>query len=90
MKDMSIEEILKRAEEIKAEAERQLEEAERNLNIKVSAPKEKVRVDDNAVKQSVSERIKEEEDVKEYVPKSSKNIIEKTQTVKLSFHKPKK
>lgn len=58
MKDMSIEEILKRAEEIKAEAERQLEEAERNLNIKVSAPKEKVRVDDNAVKQSVSERIK--------------------------------
>ena len=89
MKDMSIEEILKRAEEIKAEAERQLEEAERNLNIKVSAPKEKVRVDDNVVKQSVSERIKEEEDVKEYVPKSSKNIIEKTQTVKLSFHKPK-
>ena len=77
--NLSIEELLKRAEEIKAEAERQLAAAEHNLQEKANLAIDRVDVVSEDVRRSVEEKIKEEPDVKEYVPKSSqKSIKEKT------------
>ncbi len=89
--NLSIEELLKRAEEIKAEAERQLAAAEHNLQEKANLAIDRVDVVSEDVRRSVEEKIKEEPDVKEYVPKSSqKSIKEKTQTIRFpSVKKPK-
>ncbi|MFR5876215.1 MAG: hypothetical protein ACLUFN_06970 [Eubacterium sp.] len=70
--NLSIEEIIKRAEKIKAEAERHLQEAEKSLDEKAKTAVQEVVVDENAVVEKIAktyERIKhEDEDVKEYIP----------------------
>lgn len=70
--NLSIDEIIKRAEEIKAEAERHLREAEKSLDEKARAAVDEVVVDENAVVEKIArtyERIKnEEDDIKEYIP----------------------
>lgn len=70
--NLSIDEIIKRAEEIKAEAERHLQAAEKSLDEKAKAAVKEVVVDENAVVEKIArtyERIeKEDEDVKEYIP----------------------
>lgn len=70
--NLSIDEIIKRAEEIKAEAERQLQAAEKSLDEKAKAAVDEVVVDENAVVEKIAktyERIeKEDEDIKEYIP----------------------
>lgn len=73
-KNLSIDEIIKRAEQIKAEAERQLVSAEESLAEKAKAAKQEIVVDENEVAKRIAEAVKadepeeEEEDVKEYVP----------------------
>lgn len=85
--NLSIEEIIKRAEQIKAEAERQLKEAERALDEQAKAAIDKVNVDADKVLESVNEIIEPEEDIKEFNP--SAPATEKTQSVKLNSFKEK-
>ncbi len=80
--NLSIEELLKRAEAIKAEAERQLEAAEKNLEEKARLAIDEVNVVSDDVRKTVEEKIKEETDVKEYIPGSSKSAKSKTQTIR--------
>ncbi|MBQ9531564.1 MAG: hypothetical protein IJR70_05790 [Eubacterium sp.] len=69
--NLSIEEIIKKAEEIKAQAEMQLKSAEKKLDEQFKAAVDKVVVDEKAVADKVTrvfEKIEEEEeDVKEFV-----------------------
>lgn len=85
--NLSIEEIIKRAEQIKAEAERQLKDAERALDEQAKAAMEKVNVDAKKVRESVEEIVEKEDDIKEFT--SSSNSHDKTQNVKLGSFKNK-
>ena len=72
--NLSIDEIIKRAEEIKAEAEKQLEAAEKSLDEKAKIAKEPL-VDEKLAAEranKIFEEIAAEEEIKEYVPKKSK------------------
>lgn len=74
--NLSIDEIIKRAEKIKAEAEKQLQIAEKNLDEKAKTVIDDVVVDENEVVNRIAQRYesvsqKDDSDVKEYVPKKS-------------------
>ncbi len=76
-KGFSIEEIIKRAEQIKAEAERQLVSAEQSLSEKAKAAKEEIVVDEEEVARRIAEAVKPpepEEDVKEYIPPAKEEV----------------
>lgn len=76
-KGLSIEEIIKRAEHIKAEAERQLVSAEQSLNEKARTAQEKIVVDENEVARRIAEAVNPpgpEEDVKEYIPPEKEEV----------------
>lgn len=85
---LSIDEIIKRAEQIKAEAEKQLREAEKSLDEQSKIAINNVEVDSNKVLESVNEII-EQEDVKEFSPKKSPSA-EKTQMIHFGGFKEKK
>lgn len=81
-KDLSIDEIIKRAEEIKLQAEKQLEEAEKSLNQKAKVAIDKVTVDPKAVLEKIEALTEEEEDVKEFTPvKEKKDKTQRFQTI---------
>lgn len=86
---LSIDEIIERAERIKAEAEKQLEQAQKSLNEKTQSAIKEVVVDSKAVMKKVEQLSTEEEDIKSYEPqkKQSAESTEKTQAVRLSFAK---
>ncbi len=80
--NLSIEEIIAKAEEIKAQAEKQLKSAEQKLDEQAKAAIDEVVVDEKAVVDKITrafERIEEEETVKEFIPSKDK----KTKTVTL-------
>lgn len=85
--NLSIDEIIKRAEEIKKQAELQLEEAEKSLNQKAKVAIDEVTVDPQAVLEKIEKLTEEEEDIKEFVPVNEKK--DKTQTIRLNFPKKK-
>ena len=75
-KNLSIEEIIKRAEKIKAEAERQLVSAEQNLNEKAKAAQEEISLSETQAAKRIAETFapEEDEDVKEFVPSSEEEV----------------
>ncbi|MBR3148770.1 MAG: hypothetical protein IKF64_01245 [Eubacterium sp.] len=79
--NLSIDEIIKRAEEIKREAEKQLNAAEKNLDEKAKTAIDEVVVDESAVVERISRvyekienEIDEDEDIKEYTPPEKKRV----------------
>lgn len=92
---LSIDEIIKRAETIKAEAERQLANAQKSLDEKAQSAIKEVSVDSKAVMEKVEKLSSEEEEIKTFEPtkSSEKNNRkessdnEKTQAVRLNFQK---
>lgn len=84
-RDLSIDEIIKRAEQIKAQAEQHLAQAQKSLDEMAKTAIDEVTVDAEAVMQKVEQLSAQEEDVKTFTssPKSS----EKTQTVRLTLPK---
>ncbi len=85
-KGLSLEEIIQRAEQIKAQAEAELLAAEKSLDEKAKIAHNEVKVDTDAVMQKI-EDLTAEDDIKEYAP--SKKAKDKTQTIKLNFGKEK-
>ena len=85
--NLSIDEIIKRAEKIKAEADRQLEAASKTLDEKAKNAIDEVTVDEEEVARKIAEATAKptaDEDIKEYVPsKKQKPSVEKTQEVSL-------
>lgn len=87
--NLSIDEIIKKAEIIKAQAEQQLKDAQKNLDEMARSAIDEVTVDSKAVMKKVEELSDEEEDIKEFVPSKSKKTSEKTITFpKFSKKKP--
>lgn len=87
--NLSIDEIIKKAEIIKAQAEQQLKDAQKNLDEMARSAIDEVTVDSEAVMKKVEELSDEEEDIKEFVPSKSKKASEKTITFpKFSKKKP--
>ena len=84
-KDLSIDEIIKRAEEIKAQAEQHLAQAQKSLDEMAKTAIDEVTVDTEAVMQRVEQLSAHEEDIKTFT--SSQKSAEKTQTVRLSLPK---
>lgn len=76
--NLSIDEIIKKAEIIKAQAEQQLKDAQKNLDEMARSAIDEVTVDSEAVMKKVEELSDEEEDIKEFVPSKSKKTSEKT------------
>ena len=75
--NLSIEEIIRRAKEIKAEASKQLEIAEQNLNKRAEAAVEEVTVDETAVAARIAEATKTaapDEDIKVYKPENEEDV----------------
>ena len=70
--NLSIDEIIKKAEIIKAQAEQQLKDAQKNLDEMARSAIDEVTVDSEAVMKKVEELSDEEEDIKEFVPSKSK------------------
>ena len=69
--NLSIEEIIKRAEEIRSRAEEELASAEKKLDEQASAPIEEIVVDEESVAEKISkicDEIEEEEEIKEFIP----------------------
>lgn len=76
--NLSIDEIIKKAEIIKAQAEQQLKDAQKNLDEMARSAIDEVTVDSEAVMKRVEELSDEEDDIKEFVPSKSKKASEKT------------
>ena len=76
--NLSIDEIIKKAEIIKAQAEQQLKDAQKNLDEMARSAIDEVTIDSEAVMKKVEELSDEEEDIKEFVPSKSKKASEKT------------
>jgi hypothetical protein len=88
--NLSIDEIIARAEQIKAEAEKQLAAAEKSLEEKTKVVIDEVTVDANEVLKNVAS-ISEPEEIKAYTPAKDKyREKDKTQSVKLAFGKKEK
>ena len=76
--NLSIDEIIKKAEIIKAQAEQQLKDAQKNLDEMARSAIDEVTVDSEAVMKRVEELSDEEDDIKEFVPSKAKKAPEKT------------
>lgn len=76
--NLSIDEIIKKAEIIKAQAEQQLKDAQKNLDEMARSAIDEVTVDSEAVMKKVEELSDGEDDIKEFVPSKSKKASEKT------------
>ena len=82
--DLSIEEIIARAEEIRAEAEKQLKSAEKKRDEQAKAAEEEIVVDKEEVAKNatrVFESIVEEEEIKEYSPSKAQKPFSKTKKI---------
>lgn len=75
--NLSIDEIIKKAELIKAQAEQQLKDAQKNLDEMARSAIDEVTVDSEAVMKKVEELGDEEEDIKEFTPSKSKKTSDK-------------
>lgn len=84
--NLSIDEIIKRAEEIKAEAEKQLQQAEKSLDEKAKTAIDEVVVDENEVVERISQRYEatQDDDVKEYIPPKKNKSAFKTKIIELN------
>lgn len=80
--NLSIDEIIKRAEEIKAEAERQLKTAQKNLDKKAQDLIEDVVVDEKKIVDKIAKAVENagDEDVKEYIPQKKQTKVFKPKT----------
>ena len=85
--NLSIDEIIKKAEQIKAQAEKQLMDAQKNLDEMAKSAINEVTVDSDAVIKKVEELSNEEDDIKEYNPVKNTAGQDKTKTVRISFEK---
>ena len=85
--NLSIDEIIKKAEQIKAQAEKQLMDAQKNLNEMAKSAINEVTIDSDAVIKKVEELSNEEDDIKEYNPVKNTAGQDKTKTVRISFDK---
>lgn len=85
--NLSIDEIIKKAEQIKAQAEKQLMDAQKNLDEMAKSAINEVTVDSDAVIKKVEELSNEEDDIKEYNPVKNTAGQDKTKTVRISFDK---
>ena len=85
--NLSIDEIIKKAEQIKAQAEKQLIDAQKNLDEMAKSAINEVTVDSDAVIKKVEELSNEEDDIKEYNPVKNTAGQDKTKTVRISFDK---
>lgn len=85
--NLSIDEIIKRAELIKAQAEQQLLAAQKSLDEMAQNAMEKVEVDSEAVREKVEQLSAEEEDIKEFPIEKKDKEIDKTKTIRLAFDK---
>lgn len=85
--NLSIDEIIKKAEQIKAQAEKQLMDAQKNLDEMAKSAINEVTVDSDAVMKRVEELSNEEDDIKEFNPVKKTGIQDKTKTVRISFDK---
>lgn len=85
--NLSIDEIIKKAEQIKAQAEKQLMDAQKNLDEMAKSAINEVTVDSDAVIKKVEELSNEEDDIKEYNPVKNTAGHDKTKTVRISFDK---
>lgn len=85
--NLSIDEIIKKAEQIKAQAEKQLIDAQKNLDEMAKSAINEVTVDSDAVIKKVEELSNEEDDIKEYNPLKNTAGQDKTKTVRISFDK---
>ena len=84
MENLSIEEIIRRAEEIKAQAERQLQSAEKKLDEQAKAAIENVVVDEQAVVDKIArvyQSIEEEEEIKEFIPSKPRKKAPKPKNI---------
>ncbi|MBQ9228103.1 MAG: hypothetical protein IJ168_04645 [Eubacterium sp.] len=73
--NLSIDEIIRRAQQIREEAERQLQAAEKRVDDKAKAAQQEVYVDERAVAERVAKAVDDaaaDEDVKTFVPKKVK------------------
>lgn len=85
--NLSIDEIIKKAKQIKAQAEKQLMDAQKNLDEMAKSAINEVTVDSDAVIKKVEELSNEEDDIKEYNPVKNTAGQDKTKTVRISFDK---
>lgn len=85
MSDLSIDEIIKQAESIKAQAEMHLKEAERSLSEKAKNAIDDVVVDEEKVMQKIAKiasPIEEDEEIKEFIPrKKSGELFHKARRI---------
>ena len=77
--NLSIDEIIAKAEEIKARAEKQLESAEKKLDEQAKNAIDEVVVDEKSVVDKITKVLEEEEDIKEFVPSRPKKKSVKTE-----------
>lgn len=80
MSDLSIDEIIKQAEKIKAEADRQLKQAEKSLDEKTKNAIDEVVVDEARVVERIAQATRindedEDDDVKEYIPPKQRTSV---------------
>lgn len=71
--NLSIDEIIKKAEQIKAEAERQLKQAEQSLDKQAKTAIDEIAVDETKVIEKLAQIIEKDEDIKEYTPAKKSN-----------------
>lgn len=91
---LSLDEIIRQAEIIKAQAERQLADAQKSLDEKAKSAMKEVVVDSKSVMEKVEKLSSEDDEIKTFEPKK-KSIInttgqEKTQPIRLNFQKREK
>ena len=90
--NLSIDEIIKKAEEIKREAEKQLQAAEKSLDEKAKTAMDEVVVDEKQVVDRIArvyEKIEEEdEDIKEYVPPTKREKRSLAKGIKVDVMSP--
>ena len=72
--NLSIEEIIKRAEEIRSRAEEQLASAEKKLDEQAKSAIDEIVVDEKSVVEKITTLLEEEEDIKEFVPSKSQKV----------------
>ncbi len=72
--NLSIEEIIKRAEEIRSRAEEQLASAEKKLDEQAKSAINEIVVDEKSVVEKITTLLEEEEDIKEFVPSKSQKV----------------
>jgi hypothetical protein len=66
--NLSIDEIIKKAQEIKSQAEQQMNEAKQSLDKQAKSAMNDISVDESKVIEKINNIVKEDEDINVYVP----------------------